>query len=188
MDRPLINLGAVQLEELLVKSCGDIKMMSQLKHELEFRKTTKAASLRAQVDAILNGTPGDLVPPISISVSQMDILKPLTAAPAATSPIKPAAAKLENPSLAAKSTSKIEQNLQQEPIPNMPIAEAHRIIKSTPATLWQTIESTRRQIVRLASPALTANLSPEKTSKLQREANLANDACKVIWAERLRYR
>ncbi|MCL2892825.1 DEAD/DEAH box helicase [Brenneria tiliae] len=55
MDRPFLHKSIDELEALFVRFCDDEKRISQIADELEFRHTSKAATLSDQINAKLYG-------------------------------------------------------------------------------------------------------------------------------------
>ena len=71
-----------------------------------------------------------------------------------------------------------------QPLPQLALDDACRILKVGLSDSWEKIEIARRKIVQKSSPALTKNISDEQIKKLLTEAQLANDAATVIAARR----
>ena len=67
-------------------------------------------------------------------------------------------------------------------IPVMSLSDAYKALKATPGSSWESIELTRRQLVKRASPAVALD---DKRQQLQRDAENINSAYQVIALDRI---
>lgn len=191
MSRPLMQHAIGQLEEMFSNSPTDVVILKQLTHELEHRKTPRAAALLARVQKSLSSgnkseAPAPFSSPKKPKAPETQNLASLWEAPSpfnsvagkdasVTVPTTGSDAALNKPS-ARKSDSK--------PVPEIPLADAYKILKSAPDTPWATIEQNRRRMVSVSNPIKAASLSPEKRDAALANAQSINAAFLSIWKAR----
>lgn len=178
MARPLQQLGIVGLEDLFVKSEGELQILRDLEYELRHRQVPRARSLLVKIRATIKAVPtteiGDAVTPHLpespghvggdlFEVEHVPRQEPKSEQPA----------QVKSPAWAARE------------IPVMSLSDACKTLKTTPGSSWESIELTRRQLVQLASPVLAAG---EKRKGLQSNAEKINAAYRVIAQDRIRSR
>lgn len=175
MARPLQQLGIVGLEDLFVKSEGELQMLRDLEYELRHRQVPRARSLLVKVRAAIK-----TVPETGISVAATPHLSDspehvggdLFGAKHVPrqEPKSEGAAKVKSPACAVR----------EVPVPSL--SDAYKALKATSGSSWESIELTRRQLVQRASPALAID---DKRQQLQRDAENINAAYKVIALDRI---
>jgi len=173
MSRPLIQLGIAQLEEMFAKSKLDSKALHQIENELKYRHKSRAVALLADVQAVMNGI-----------------------APVAVKLVTPPLPRLDEPpirqlDLTGRSSTNptvpqpIAQPVQPKPLTQpeqmaISVDDAYKLLKATPASTWESIEQTRRQLVQQTSPARTGAMSTGKQALLQVDAKRFNAAYETL--------
>ena len=85
-------------------------------------------------------------------------------------------------------TPKSALSNELQPIPQLALDDACKILKVGISEVWGKVEFARRKAVQKSSPFATKGLSAEQVKKLISEAKLANDAAIVIAARRSGYK
>lgn len=67
----------------------------------------------------------------------------------------------------------------------MSVADAYKLLLATPASTWNSIEKTRRELVSRSSPARAAQLKEDEREKLLTEASAVNSASRLVFKARL---
>lgn len=178
MARPLQQLGIVGLEDLFVKSEGELRALRDLEYELRHRQVPRARGLLVKVRAAIKA-----VPTTGISVAapphrsepqgqgEGDLFEVEHVPRQEPKPEEPA--EVKSPAWAAGE------------IPVISLSDAYKTLKATPGSSWESIELTRRQLVQRASPVVAID---EKRQQLQRDAERINGAYRVIALDRLGFR
>lgn len=179
MARLLQQLGIVELEDLFVKSKGELQALRDLEYELRHRQVRRAGSLLVKVRSAMKATdtitpsaaPESAVadhPPAMSAQPELRLFNPVRLAPPHIKPLAPIGSKQPNPS--------------REKKPLIPLSEAYRLLKANPGSSWESLELVRQQLVQKASPAVA---STDQQLRLQEDANRINEAYKAIVAARL---
>lgn len=198
MTRSLAREGVDELEALFEKSKSDLPALKNLINELTYRNTPRAAALLNKAQQVMKfvenhrkkvasttaasvdtrdliGTPtpsqGGFEFEVPVFVpAVISMRQPTPAAPVITQPLS-----VVLPALAVPLTK------ESEPAPiEISVEQAYRILKVTPATSWDAIEFSRRQLVARAQPDRVAKLEPAKRQALQDEARIVNIAYKTL--------
>ena len=178
MPRPLMQYGIGRLEEMFAKTKADPKALKQLENELQYRQVPRAVALLAEVQAAMyGGTPDEppgtapsppttrpLFPPVQQSEPVVSPLDPPAAQPLAMLQPRPPSVTPASPKLPAP------------PSMAMPLEDAYKLLKATPASTWESIEQSRRLLVQQAHPSRVASLSAEKRAQAQADAARVNAA------------
>lgn len=206
MNRPLMQHGVGQLEQLFAASKADSKVLRQLENELRFRQVPRAVALLAEVQGALYAQPAKAAPrPSSDGVndgpSEPDLLKPppvqppLWTVPAGSEkPIKPpeqpptsgqptvaqAPAVVAAPSPPPAVDPKPAGQRESAPPPLVTLADAYKLFKATASSTWESIEQTRRLAVQASSPTRLRNLSNGQQVAAREEARRLNAAYEVL--------
>ena len=195
MIRPLMQQGIAQLEALYSTAATDVKSLTQLQHELQFRQVPRAVALLEKVEKELTGsrvaTPappfsGFTAAPATVpsaglvaSVEQADLWGTAPAERAVVAPRVVTPPPVVRTAPAA--TVKTPQTAPPLPgVSTLSVDEAYKILKATPSSTWESIEQTRRQLVQLAHPDHLACLREEKRPPVIAEAKRANAAHAVL--------
>lgn len=72
-------------------------------------------------------------------------------------------------------------HLEESPPQEMTVEAAYACLKATPASSWESIEQTRRELVQLAHPERLVARSEEESLRAQTQARRANAACELIF-------
>lgn len=168
--RPLMQYGIRQLEEIFAKGKADREVLRQLEHELQYRQVPRAVALLAEVQAAIYLAAPEAAPGVA-SASP-----PKAPVPSSSPGELPRTPILEAADAAPISRSTKPVSSAIAATPPMPIDEAYRVLKATPASSWESIEQTRRQVVQHASPARRALLTTDKRAQAQSDAQRANAA------------
>ena len=128
MSRPLIQKRIDELEALFETQHGDAEAMRGLENELSFRTVPRANNLRQKVKRVLAG--GTVLP-----AATQDTLFEHKQPVAVQEPLLPEVAKAPTP-----------------PALEMSVEEARKTLKIGSASSWETVETSRRQIVDKARP------------------------------------
>jgi hypothetical protein len=172
MARPLMQNGIAQLEVLFAASTTDVKALKQLEGELKHRQVPRAVNLLAEVQAALRKT------------AKADNLH--TAAEPSSAATVPVAATSTVP-MAGPVVSPIPRLLRAAEVGSLPTLSAeaaYLLLKATPSTPWESVESVRRRLVDAAHPSRLAGSTPEKRAQVQESARRANAAYAVLIALR----
>ena len=62
----------------------------------------------------------------------------------------------------------------------MPVDEAYKMLKATPASTWDSIEQIRRLLIQQSHPSRVASLSAARRAQVQAEAKRVNAAYAVL--------
>ena len=195
MTRPLMQQGIAQLESLYSTAITDVKSLKQLQHELQFRQVPRAVVLLEKVEKALAGSQvspaappfsGSNAAPATVSspglvaaVEQADLWGTAPADRAVVAPRVVTPPPVVRPAPAATVTT--PQKAPPSPaVSTLSVDEAHKVLKATPSSTWESIEQTRRQLVQLAHPDHLASLRQEKRSSVIAEAKRANAAYAVL--------
>ena len=166
MVRPLIQHGVGQLEELFAKAKADQGVLKQLEHELQYRQVPRAVALLAQVKAAMDGSD-------PATASRQTVARPPRPRPQdgpSTPTSRPSA-----PALTPTATP-VAARSAVEPVPAMPLDDAHKLLRATPSTTWESIEQTRRLLVQASHPEKLNKLPESKRAQALTEASLVNAA------------
>lgn len=188
MARPLMQNGIAQLEALFAASTTDVKALKQLEGELKHRQVPRAVNLLAEVQAALRKT------------AKADTL-PAAAEPSSAAPVPVAQAPRRQPApapslrpdsqnaapAAGPVAAPIPRSLRAAEMSGVPTPSAdaaYLLLKATPSTPWESVESVRRQLVDAAHPSRLAGSTPENRAQVQESARRANAAYAVLIALR----
>lgn len=213
MARPLMQLGVGELTELFQRSRSDQRVLKQLENELRHRQVPKAVALLTEVQSVLymtTSTPSVAVSAPSVPIASVAPLPakvlPTSAQPTlwdAPAPMPsrainvpaPAATKESAPKAASTGTNAATSPSDKQapsttrpvvrPPVAMSVADAYKLLKATPASTWDSIEKTRRELVSLSSPARTDQLQDGEREKLLTEASAVNSASQLVYKARL---
>ena len=178
MPRPLMQHGVGQLEEMFTKRNYDPNVLKQLENELQYRQVPRAVALLAEVQAAMYG----------VSLAEPPVAAP---SPSATKqmipPVKPPEPAIEPfdllpappPIMAQPRPPSVASESRKPPRPPslaIPVDDAYKVLKATPASPWESIEQTRNLLVLQAHPSRVASLSTEKRAQAQTEAAGVNAA------------
>lgn len=178
MARPLQQLGIGGLEDLFVKSEGELQVLRDLEYELRHRQVPRARSLLVKVRATIKSAP-------------------TTEIGVAAAPHLPESPEYVGGDLFEVEHVACQQSKSEEPVQVkssawaaressiMSLSDAYKALKATPGSSWESIELTRRQLVQRASPAVAID---DKRQQLQRDAENINSAYQVIALDRVRSR
>lgn len=178
MSRPLMQHGVAQLEEMFAKGGADLKVLEQLENELQYRQVPRAVALRAEVQAAIDSA-RPATPPHSTLMRppapQQPNLWERAPAPHAATETPPA-----SPSRPATPGRPADTSAASNPInssaPTMPLEDAHKLLRATAGSTWESIEQTRRKLVQQAYPGLLNSMSPERRAHVLGEARRVNAA------------
>lgn len=179
------------LGRLGLKATTDVRSLNRLSHELQFRQVPRAIAPLEKVEKALAGSRvAPTAPPFSGSnaapatvpsagpvapVQQADLWGTASADRAIVAP------RVVMPPLAARPVPAASVTPPQKAPPSpsastLSVDEAHKVLKATPDSTWESIEQTRRQLVQLAHPYHLAALREEKRPPVIAEAKRANAA------------
>lgn len=186
MARPRMQHGVGQLEELFAKSKTDTKVLKQLEHELQYRQVPRAVALLAEVQAAMLGLapaaatfPAPRAPaPVAVPPPQpslWDVPPP----PAIRTPA-PAPAVVAPPAAARAAAAPTPARAATPPAPVMPLEDAYKLLKATPGSTWESIEQTRRLLVRASHPEKLKGLAEARRSQVLAEASRVNVAYAAV--------
>lgn len=175
MPRPLIQHGVGQLEEMFAKGKTDPKGLNQLENELQHRQIPRAIALLTEVQATLHGS----VPaaPPAAAPTTMPLFPPVPQPEPVPKPLNPPPA--QSPAIVQSRRPSVTLVPQKPPAPpavSMPLDEAYKLLKAAPASIWESIEQTRRLLVQQAHPSRIASLGAEKRAQARVEAARCNAA------------
>jgi hypothetical protein len=207
MNRPLMQHGVGQLEQLFAASKTDQKVLKQLENELRYRQVPRAIALLAEVQAALYASPGGTKQigrpqaaspkaPVSAGESGIPVAAPIQPPLWVTPPVAsrdgeskqvgqaPAAGAPQHTSTAPKSEKPFTNvPAATEPTieaPLVTLADAFKLFKATSSSTWESIEQTRRQAVQASSPARVAGMSGQQQKEVREVAKRFNVAYEVL--------
>jgi len=191
-DRPMARLGIADLEEIFQKQGEDLTILSRLKHELSFRQVPRSLALRERISKVESSQKKILDPKVTTvttSTAKPSIELPHTSLPHTTQPdLLGADPKvLDDPKEVVPLTPKVTISIESQPLPQLALDDACKILKVNIGEIWDKVELARRRAVQKSSPIATKGMSAEQIQKLLSEAKLANDAAIVIAARRSGY-
>lgn len=191
MTRPLMQHSIGQLEEIFSNSPTDPTVLKQLAQELEHRKTQRAAALLAHVQQSLKSDTrkSETTPVSSLNkpkTSESKSLATLLEAPPQFNVFTNNGANLTAPTQVADPLAKKQWVRQSspKPAPEIPLADAYKILKLAPESTWTAIEQNRRRMVSDSNPIKAAGMSPEKRKAALANAETINAAYLCIWSAR----
>ena len=178
MTRPLMQHGVGQLEEMFQQGKSDRSVLLRLQEELHHRQVPRAVTLLTQVQRTLRA---------------LITTEPSTPAPTLVAAAIHAPTRSESPvpqpdlwtTHQVPAVSPNGLSLEPGDSPTLPLAEAYKVLRTTPGASWESIELTRRTLVQRSSPAKTRAKSSAERAALLIEARRVNQAYAVLSADRL---
>ena len=188
-DRPLARLGIADLEEVFQKQGEDLTILSRLKHELSFRQVPRALALQERISKAESSQKKSQEPEVANKVEKPSVEPSRTSSPPTKQlDLLGAGAKaVEAPKLELPPVPKMTISIEPQPLPQLALDDACKILKVSIGDVWEKVELARRKTVQKSSPIATKGMSAEQVQKLISEAKLANDAAIVIAARRSGY-
>lgn len=178
MSRPFIQLGVGELEALFAKSRADVEALKQLVDELQYRQVPRAVALLARVKAEIHGTLPSKPAASSPKPKQPELweLPPSIApGPVESSPPPP---RPEKPAIAPTLQRAAKPSHPASPV--LPLQDAYKLLRATPASTWESIEHIRRQLVQESYPTRLKSLNPEQQVQALADAKKVNAAYAVL--------
>lgn len=214
MNRPLMQHGVGQLEQLFAASKADAKVLKQLENELRYRQVPRAVALLAEVQSALYSQPAKESSPLSTggktdAPPKSEILRPppvqpplwtLPANSSGETPKKqpelsrapgksagqPFPSVLSPASAPASATGrKPASQREPSPAPMVTLTEAYNLFKATSTSSWESIEQVRRLAVQASSPTRLTALAESQRISVREEAQKFNAAYEVLSRARL---
>lgn len=176
MSRPLIQYGVGQLEEMFAKSAGNLSELKKLQSELRHRQVPRAVALLEKVEAAIRGSGGAAPGTPQASPTSGSLFPPPPAPP--PPPSMPPAASTPAPSAPAPAA--------EEAISSISIEDAYKLLKASPGSSWESVESTRRHLIDRSSPSKTSAMTPAQRSQVMGEAQRINAAYLALAAHRVK--
>ena len=188
MPRPLKPLGIGQLEELFARSKTDLKVLKHLAHELQYRQVARAAALLTELQAEMPGAllaatttepqASAKVAPRIPSTAQGDLWERPLATPAISTttmatPRTPASADSISQASAIASP-------QPRAVPTMTADDACKLLGVAAGATWESIEQSRRLLVKQSHPERVASMSSIKRDQARDGARHVNAAYAVL--------
>lgn len=191
-DRPMARLGIADLEEIFHKQGEDLTILSRLKHELSFRQVPRALALRELISKAGSSQKNSLDPKVTTvttGTAKSSIELPRTSLPHTNQPdlLSADPKVLDDLKDEVPLTQKATISIESQPLPQLALDDACKILKVNIGEIWDKVELARRKTVQKSSPIATKGMSAEQIQKLLSEAKLANDAAIVIAARRSGY-
>jgi DnaJ-domain-containing protein 1 len=186
MARPLMQHGVGQLEELFAKSKSDQQVLKQLEFELQYRQVPRAVALLAEVQAAMYGlSPAPAPATAAEAPAAPTAPSPQPSlwdnpSPPASRPRAPAPTVLATPTAARPVIAPAPATIATPPVPVMPLEDAYKLLKATPGSTWESIEQTRRLLVRASHPEKFRGASEGKRSQALAEASRVNAAYAML--------
>jgi len=128
-----MQYGIRQLEEIFAKAKIDRDVLRQLEHELQYRQVPRAVALLSEVQAAIYLARPDATPGFAPALP-----------PKAPVPSSSQGELLRSPILEAAVSAPLAHSIKQASsaradTPPMPLEEAYRVLKATPASTWESI-------------------------------------------------
>jgi hypothetical protein len=185
-DRPMARLGIADLEEIFQKQGEDLTILSRLKHELSFRKVPRALALQERICKAESSQKKSTEPEASYSVAK-PFIEPFRNSSPPTKQLDllgAGHAAMDAPKVELPPTTKAAVSIEPQPLPQLALDDACKILKVGIGDLWEKVELSRRKVVQRSSPIATKGMPAEQVLKYLSEAKLANDAAIVIAVRR----
>lgn len=180
--RPLMQHRVGQLEELFAKSMSDQTVLKQLEYELQYRQVPRAVALLAEVQAARYGLSSAPAPatvakaPVAPTVPSPQSSLWDNPSPPATRPPAPTPTVVLAPIPTRPAMAPARTRLATPPGPVMPLEDAYKLLKATLGSTWESIEQTRRLLVKASHPEKLKNLPDGKRNQALAEASRVNAA------------
>lgn len=186
MSRPLLNRGIDHLEGLFAAGKSDIDKLRGLEQELQHRQTSRAVALlekvRAAMPLALAGAASkDPSSPILSRAREPQAGEAPTHlwdGPESVSNASGTMSLFSKPTAVKghEATPVVPPVRFPPPAFAVPLEDAYKLLKATPATPWETIEETRRTLIQQWHPSRLEAMSVEKRSDALEEAKRINAA------------
>lgn len=185
-NRPLTRLGIADLEEIFEKQGGDLTILSRLKHELNYRQVPRALALQERIRKAELSQAKSAAPEVAETTrnTPVEAQKVSQVTTEQLGLLDSAPKKVEAPSKEPSPTPKPSNPNGLQPLPQLALDDACKILKVGFGDAWEKIEIARRKAVQKSNPIATKGMPANQLEKLLSEARLANDAATVIAARR----
>ena len=189
MNRPLERLGIDALESLAEPPGISVKDMTAIADELAHRSTLRASVLLGKVQLKLKAS----------ASSKPTNIRDLAGTPTPTQNGFAFEVPVFNPVELPKRQPKPLQTMVAQPVPvvlpviavanakspepapiEMSIEQAYSVLKVAPASSWDVVEASRRELVARAQPDRVAGMELAKRKSIQDEARAVNIAYKTL--------
>jgi len=194
MKRTLMQLGIGALEEMFATSKTDAKVLRQLENELQHRQVPRAVALLDQVQLAMKRLASSVLPRSQeeLPLEPVTTPAPVPAAPPPERTAAPASASPPDPQVVTPPVLQPPKpppppprvRVDPLPIPAMPLEDACKLLKVTPASSWQEVELSRRRLVVLSHPRHVVGMTSERQEAIRTEARRVNAAYAVLSAAR----
>lgn len=194
MSRPLLSRGIAQLEGLFVAGTSDIDALRELERELQHRQTSRAVALLAKVRAAMPlalagaAAKGPSSPILSRACEPQagEARTDLWDGPESVSDTSGAMSLFSKSTVVKRheATPVVPPLRFPPPAFAVPLDDAYKLLKATPATAWEAIEETRRTLIQQWPPSRLKAMSVEKSSDALEEVNRINAAYAALMNER----
>lgn len=186
-NRPLARLGIADLEEVFEKQGTDLTVLARLKNELSHRQVPRALALQEKIRKVeLNQMKG--AAPENVGASPPEEPRKIPSVKTEQLDLLGNASKSDKaPSKDTAPAPKVSIPVEPQPLPQLALDDACKILKVGLADAWEKVEIARRKAIQKSSPVATRGMTAAQIEKLLSEAKLANDAAIVIAARRCGY-
>ena len=183
-NRPLARLGIADLEEIFEKQGEDLTVLARLKNELSHRQVPRALALQEKIRKVeLNQL--KVAAPANLSSSTTEELRKISSVTTEQLDLLGVALKSDKPQRKEMAPApKVSTPIEPQPLPQLALDDACKILKVGLADTWEKVEIARRKAIQKSNPAATRGMTAAQVEKLLSEAKLANDAALVIAARR----
>lgn len=177
MLRPFFHSTIGQLEELFAKSKNDCKALRQLEDELQHRQVPRAVSLLEEVKAATK----KFASAARVPTSQLGPVElTLPAGPGAPPTVNESIPLFPPQSIASGERAEKPAIAKRPPSCTVSLDDAYKLLKATAGSTWESIEQTRRQLVRVAHPERLRSMSPDQRAQALVDAKCVNDAYAML--------
>jgi hypothetical protein len=198
MPRPLMQSRIGDLEAMYAASMGQLEVLGQLEHELQFRQVPRALVLLDLVQrakAVAGAVKGDRLVPAgplkSAETTQRSGVVAPTQLSLLSTPVEAGAERMHVPVsdhlIPARVQAPSPSAPRMTPVvppPSMSVDDACRHLKVAQGAPWELVEQARRRAVQPSSPLVQGGSDDQRNSALA-AARLANAAYAVLAATRL---
>jgi hypothetical protein len=177
MPRPLLKFRISDLEDMFAERSKDSALLDRLQQELKYRKTPRAVALLQKVKAAVPRGKSEIPSSVQLSEQSTTSKPSITRVPSHDTAAEP----LPLVFPVQKAPRNPPQSLAGgQPSPPTEVGQAYALLKISPGSSWESIESARQKLVQRASPAITSSMSADDRARLSKHATLVNVAYALV--------
>jgi hypothetical protein len=181
MPRPLLKFRISDLEEMFAERPADSALLDRLQHELKYRQTPRAAALFRKVKAAVSRAEKEAPSCVQLPEQSTTSTPCITCGPprgAGAEPLPLMFPAQDPPREPSQSLTGGQVCIPTE------VSQAYALLKISPGSSWESVESARRKLVQQASPTCTLSMSVGDRERLNKQAGLVNAAYALLAKQR----